>query len=157
MIKRLAHEEEHPSPSPTKEDSISESIEDLDLTPQSPAMSAVFGTGPLGGDLGNGRRSSSQSPSRARRASGTGASQIESTGKFRLPSFGHHKRTASQQSSLDDKGSQKRGDHLTRWFTSGNVIYKNVGLGLMDLVVGLEIVKLANAKGVGSRVESFSP
>lgn len=37
----------------------------------------------------------------------------------------------------------------------GNVIYKSVGFGLMDLVVGGELVQLAERKGVGVRIEDF--
>ncbi|KAH6647445.1 UbiD family decarboxylase [Truncatella angustata] len=66
-----------------------------------------------------------------------------------------HKRRSSSRGSVD-RGKQNRDDHLARWLTSGNVIYKSVGLGLMDLVVGMEIIKLARDRGVGTQVESFS-
>ena len=44
---------------------------------------------------------------------------------------------------------------LKRWLEAGNVIYKSVGLGVMDVAVGYDLVQLADRKGVGTRVESF--
>lgn len=44
---------------------------------------------------------------------------------------------------------------MNNWLINGNVIYKSVGLGLMDLVVGVEVVALAKVKGVGVTVPDF--
>lgn len=44
---------------------------------------------------------------------------------------------------------------LKRWLVAGNVIYKSVGLGLMDLCVGEDIVLLARERGVGTTIEDF--
>lgn len=44
---------------------------------------------------------------------------------------------------------------LMEWLTRGNVIYKSVGLGLMDIVVGNELIAFANRRGVGTRIEHF--
>ncbi|KAK2791345.1 hypothetical protein FQN53_004526 [Emmonsiellopsis sp. PD_33] len=44
---------------------------------------------------------------------------------------------------------------LLEWIRKGNVIYKSVGLGLMDLVVGGDLVALATDRGVGTRIEDF--
>ncbi|OJD40397.1 nad-binding protein [Diplodia corticola] len=44
---------------------------------------------------------------------------------------------------------------LKDWLARGNVIYKSVGLGLMDVVVGAELVALADSRGVGVRIEDF--
>ncbi|TGO69104.1 hypothetical protein BOTNAR_0015g00180 [Botryotinia narcissicola] len=46
-------------------------------------------------------------------------------------------------------------DSMSRWLRNGNVIYKSVGMGLMDLVVGAELIKLAKEKGVGVSVKGF--
>lgn len=46
-------------------------------------------------------------------------------------------------------------DDLSRWLSSGNVIYKSVGMGLMDMVVGTELVRLAKERGVGVCVDNF--
>ncbi|KAL2135106.1 hypothetical protein VTI74DRAFT_9816 [Chaetomium olivicolor] len=51
-----------------------------------------------------------------------------------------------------DKG--KRGN-LEQWLKTGNVIYKSVGLGLMDLSIGMHIVGFAKDKGVGTNVQGF--
>ncbi|TGJ81503.1 hypothetical protein E0Z10_g7267 [Xylaria hypoxylon] len=150
MIKRLVKEEVDSSQPSTETNSLSESVDKLDIGSQSSVMSSIFGT-----DSGSSKRSTSQSPSRAKRDSST--TRTASPSGFRMPSFRHHKRTGSQRSTTEDKEYQKRDDHLARWLTSGNVIYKSVGLGLMDLVVGLEVIALANARGVGTHVENFSP
>ncbi|EKG13307.1 Ornithine cyclodeaminase/mu-crystallin [Macrophomina phaseolina MS6] len=53
-------------------------------------------------------------------------------------------------------GSLDEGDlGLRDWLERGNVIYKGVGLGLMDVVVGADLVAIADARGVGMRVEHF--
>jgi ornithine cyclodeaminase/alanine dehydrogenase-like protein (mu-crystallin family) len=44
---------------------------------------------------------------------------------------------------------------MCRWLRGGNVIYKSVGMGLMDLVVGSDLVTLARSNGVGVTVEDF--
>lgn len=44
---------------------------------------------------------------------------------------------------------------LKEWLTRGNVVYKSVGLGLMDVVVGNQLVELAREKGIGTFVENF--
>lgn len=44
---------------------------------------------------------------------------------------------------------------LIEWLTRGNVIYKSVGLGLMDVVVGSELVNLADVRSIGTRIDSF--
>ncbi|MCJ1341199.1 hypothetical protein MMC09_006495 [Bachmanniomyces sp. S44760] len=44
---------------------------------------------------------------------------------------------------------------LKRWLEQGNVIYKSVGLGLMDVCVGEDLVIMAREKGVGTVVEEF--
>ncbi|KAF1812175.1 NAD(P)-binding protein [Eremomyces bilateralis CBS 781.70] len=55
------------------------------------------------------------------------------------------------------RGGSQAGDDggLNEWLAKGNVVYKSVGLGLMDVVVGGELVKLANARGIGTKVENF--
>ncbi|KAG6990944.1 hypothetical protein G7Y79_00060g092480 [Physcia stellaris] len=44
---------------------------------------------------------------------------------------------------------------LRRWLESGNVIYKSVGLGLMDICVGEDIVGVAREKDIGTTIEGF--
>ena len=62
--------------------------------------------------------------------------------------FGGKRSTKGGKHGDDDGG-------LGEWLKKGNVIFKSVGIGLMDIVVGSEIVRLANERGLGVHVESF--
>ncbi|KAF6834142.1 UbiD family decarboxylase [Colletotrichum plurivorum] len=64
---------------------------------------------------------------------------------------GIHRRSSSQRSAE----KHKKEDALVRWLRDGTVIYKSVGLGLMDLAVGMHLVELAREKGIGTQVEGF--
>ena len=44
---------------------------------------------------------------------------------------------------------------LRMWLDGGYVFYKSVGIGLMDICVGEDLVALAMQKGIGTRVEGF--
>lgn len=55
----------------------------------------------------------------------------------------------------DEEGEDRAQKSLVEWLQRGNVIYKSVGLGLMDVVVGMDLVRLADERGVGTRIESF--
>lgn len=69
-----------------------------------------------------------------------------------------HRRKTSQSSSSDGgagKRKREREDHMCRWLQGGNVIYKSVGLGLMDLTVGMKVIEFARDKGVGTHVPGF--
>ena len=46
-------------------------------------------------------------------------------------------------------------ESLAPWLETGNVLYKSVGLGLMDLSVGMHLVEFAKEKGVGTFVQGF--
>ncbi|KAK0628993.1 hypothetical protein B0T17DRAFT_524319 [Bombardia bombarda] len=66
--------------------------------------------------------------------------------------------TADNASSISKKKQHQKDadrDHMARWLQAGNVIYKSVGLGIMDLTVGLAVIAHAKEKGVGSHVEGF--
>lgn len=106
----------------------SSELEKLELSPSNngSSMSTVFGS------------EKSKSPSRTSSPSRKG---------FSL----HHRN--SSHSSVDRQ--KRREDHFARWLQGGNVIYKSVGLGLMDLTVGMQLIEFAKAKGVGSHVEGF--
>ncbi|KAL4806860.1 hypothetical protein BDV18DRAFT_120597 [Aspergillus unguis] len=54
----------------------------------------------------------------------------------------------SSKSADDEK-------HLREWVERGNVIFKGVGLGLMDLVTGTELVELAETRKIGTTVVEF--
>ncbi|KAG9243695.1 hypothetical protein BJ878DRAFT_509453 [Calycina marina] len=54
-----------------------------------------------------------------------------------------------------EKKQSKDERDMTEWLARGNVIYKSVGLGLMDLVVGNELVKLAKDGEYGTIISDF--
>ncbi|KAI9931752.1 hypothetical protein AWENTII_001606 [Aspergillus wentii] len=55
------------------------------------------------------------------------------------------------QAGDDDEDAKS----LREWVQRGNVIFKSVGLGLMDLVTGGDLVRLARERNVGTTVEDF--
>ena len=61
------------------------------------------------------------------------------------------KKAALKEIELGGPGEQG----LVEWLTKGNVIYKSVGLGLMDLVVGGDVVTLARERGIGTTIADF--
>ena len=61
------------------------------------------------------------------------------------------KKAALKELELGGEGEKG----LVEWLTRGNVIYKSVGLGLMDLVVGSDLITLSREKNVGTTVEDF--
>jgi ornithine cyclodeaminase/alanine dehydrogenase-like protein (mu-crystallin family) len=52
-------------------------------------------------------------------------------------------------------GESPKKQKLEKWLQTGNVIYKSVGLGLMDLSVGMYVIEFAKGKEVGTQVEGF--
>lgn len=44
---------------------------------------------------------------------------------------------------------------LREWIEKGNVIYKSVGLGLMDVCVGEDVCRLARERGIGTVIDGF--
>ena len=61
------------------------------------------------------------------------------------------KRAALKEVELGGEGEKG----LVDWLVRGNVIYKSVGLGLMDLVVGGDVVTLARERGFGTTILDF--
>ncbi|CAK7563145.1 MAG: hypothetical protein SEPTF4163_001004 [Sporothrix epigloea] len=92
-----------------------------------------------------GSHSRSASPSRS---GGSTSSFLSSL----TPGRSSHRRSSSQASTDRRK---KADDHSARWLQRGNVIYKSVGLGIMDLSVGLHLIDFAREKGVGIQVDGF--
>ncbi|ROW06706.1 hypothetical protein VPNG_06693 [Cytospora leucostoma] len=96
---------------------------------------------------GSSHRSSSRPASPSPRSGGGGLS---------LPLFHRRKSSYSGSDSASrEKKKKEREDHMAKWLQAGNVIYKSVGLGLMDLAVGIKVVEFARRKGVGMHVEDF--
>ncbi|KAK3956712.1 hypothetical protein QBC32DRAFT_249947 [Pseudoneurospora amorphoporcata] len=63
--------------------------------------------------------------------------------------------TEREQSKKDKKKKKEKEGELARWLQKGNVIYKSVGLGLMDLTVGMQLVDFAEHKGERNGVGSI--
>lgn len=103
-----------------------------------PSMSTVFRSSEDGVN-GNGSRPASPS----RNSSFTGSL--------------FHRRKSSQGGSGSEREKKKKEheDHMCRWLQAGNVIYKSVGMGLMDLTVGMKVIEFAKQKGVGTHVDGF--
>ncbi|OQO13442.1 hypothetical protein B0A48_01670 [Cryoendolithus antarcticus] len=65
-------------------------------------------------------------------------------------------RLCKEKGEVNGKGCEFQGGAgLKEWLTRGNVVYKSVGLGLMDVVVGGEIVRMARERGMGVTIEDF--
>jgi ornithine cyclodeaminase/alanine dehydrogenase-like protein (mu-crystallin family) len=61
------------------------------------------------------------------------------------------KKAAMKEIELGGKGEKG----LRDWLMKGNVLYKSVGLGLMDLRVGWDLVILARERGIGTTIPDF--
>ncbi|GIZ45456.1 hypothetical protein CKM354_000862200 [Cercospora kikuchii] len=68
-------------------------------------------------------------------------------------------RRAAERGEKVDVGKEgcqlQENSGLKEWLTRGNVIYKSVGLGLMDIVVGNELLRMGKEKNIGLTVENF--
>jgi ornithine cyclodeaminase/alanine dehydrogenase-like protein (mu-crystallin family) len=97
---------------------------------------------------------------------GRGANPRPSAAPFLLPrdssTAAPHARKASASESTT--GTTTGGGHggsesdsaMSYWLKHGDVIYKSVGFGLMDLVVGMQVIKAAADTGAGHQVPGFS-
>lgn len=61
----------------------------------------------------------------------------------------------TRSSSTDSRKGVRKNDAMSKWLSDGNVIYKSVGMGLMDLVVGSDLVSLARKNGIGTTIPKF--
>lgn len=57
--------------------------------------------------------------------------------------------------NISSTAGEQNMERLACWLGTGNVIYKSVGLGLMDLSVGLHMIQYAQQKGVGTQIQGF--
>jgi hypothetical protein len=128
MLKRMAAEDsDADNQSTTSLDSTELENLRLDVSSGTPSLASVFSGSDQSGDSG-----------------ATPHSQGSSI-------FSFHKRSSSRGSA----DRQKKEDGMARWLSQGTVIYKSVGLGLMDLTVGLHLVKLAAEKKIGVHIPGF--
>ena len=61
------------------------------------------------------------------------------------------KKAATKEIELGGPGEQG----LLDWLMKGNVIYKSVGMGLMDLVVAGDLIRMARERDIGVTIEDF--
>ena len=73
----------------------------------------------------------------------------------RKGSFSLRSRSSSQRPMERKKKQTEKEDQMCSWLSNGNVIYKSVGMGLMDLVVGADLVRIARAKKIGITIDDF--
>lgn len=78
------------------------------------------------------------------RQAGLGAEQLVELGELIMV-----KKAALKE--IENGGEGEQG--LKKWLAAGNVIYKSVGLGVMDISVGEGLVALAGEKGVGTQLD----
>ncbi|KAK8069430.1 hypothetical protein PG994_006046 [Apiospora phragmitis] len=151
MIRKAAEEEDSVASASRSGSSadITADLDKLEIASHSSAMSSIYGR--------NSTEAASSNPEHGEGddgGSGRGSRSPKRSGSYTSLFSKMHKPRPSSQGS--DRNKQDEPDHLARWLTSGNVIYKSVGLGLMDLVVGTEIIRLAKEKGMGHHIENFS-
>ncbi|KAK7931791.1 UbiD family decarboxylase [Apiospora marii] len=165
MIRKAAEEEDSIASASTpgstlSSTDISSDLDKLDLASGSSAMSSIYGRNSAEAALE--RRGSGSGDAGGGESSGRGTGSPKRSGSYTSLFSKVHKRRSSSQGSIRAKQQQQQQqqqdqpDHLARWLTSGNVIYKSVGLGLMDLVVGTELIRLAKEKGMGHHIADFS-
>jgi hypothetical protein len=127
---QFAHEEDE---SAVEDDEPRASVDSMDLSKSSLALALQ--------DV----NSKSRSPSRS--------SSFSSLSR-RSSSLLSHRRPQGSELATERRES-KDGEQMGRWLSKGNVIYKSVGLGLMDLCVGMELIRLAEKKGLGVYFDDF--
>ncbi|MCJ1315548.1 hypothetical protein MMC15_000868 [Xylographa vitiligo] len=77
---------------------------------------------------------------------GIGAEQLVEVGELVMV-----RKAAMKEIEMGGEGEQG----LKRWLEGGNVIYKSVGLGIMDLCVGEDLISLAQDRGMGTTIDDF--
>ncbi|TVY75896.1 Uncharacterized protein LSUE1_G004676 [Lachnellula suecica] len=82
----------------------------------------------------------------ASNSTGRSGSTSTNTSSTSAPSK-HRKRKEKKQSARENE--------MSDWLSKGNVVYKSIGLGLTDLVVGGDLVQMARERGVGVTIERF--
>lgn len=56
---------------------------------------------------------------------------------------------------VERNGSDAVKNSLQTWLHTGPIIYKSVGLGIMDLAIGQALINLAREAGIGTRLDEF--
>jgi phosphoribosylformylglycinamidine synthase len=56
---------------------------------------------------------------------------------------------------IDGLREGKEGEEVKKWLEEGSVVYKSVGVGVMDIAIGKALMSLAGEKGVGVQLDDF--
>lgn len=136
-----------------------DSITDINST-SSDTMS--LSTSSMSGVFGGGKHTPSISKSSRTSFSASIGERIRSmsidSSKTGRSAYSHKKHSSgggTPKPLRRSKSNEDRNDVMTRWLGKGNVIYKSVGMGLMDLVVGREVLYLARARDIGVSIPDF--
>lgn len=128
MLHRLAAEESESDTLISQTSTETSDLERSELGDKTSAMASILNGEPR-----------SASPTNSSSSGGRKSS-------FRLP---------FRSKSNSSNSEKKEEDALVRWLRDGTVVYKSVGLGLMDLVVGMHLVQVAQEKKIGTQVTGF--
>lgn len=131
-----------------EQDDDESAIDDSEPYSSMDSLNLSDGRSSLASVLGEPSSSGGSSSRRSSRSGSFGSISRRSSLIFR-------KRNHTLGAHPPERKQSKDERQMNDWLVNGNVIYKSVGLGLMDLVVGVELVKLANAKHVGTRIPDF--
>jgi hypothetical protein len=129
MLHRLAAEESESDTPASQASTETSDLDNLDLGNKTSAMASALNSEPRPASPTN------SSSSGGRRSS------------FRLP--------FRSKSNTSNPEKEKEENALVRWLRDGTVVYKSVGLGLMDLVVGMHLVNVAQEKKIGTQIAGF--
>jgi ornithine cyclodeaminase/alanine dehydrogenase-like protein (mu-crystallin family) len=146
LVEELFHHDDEESA--IDDSSTSESTQSLESTPISPLSPSDTKVSSLALAFREQSFESTTSKSPTRKSS---FSSLSRRGSKVL----RNRHGSSSSNAPLKKTASKEEEEMSRWLHKGNVIYKSVGLGLMDLVVGTEIVRMAKEKGVGATFEDF--
>jgi len=81
--------------------------------------------------------------------------QVVELGELFMLKRDAEKRMAEKGEKVESGCNFQDNGGLKEWLTKGNVIYKSVGLGLMDVVVGNELIIKARERGIGTTINNF--
>lgn len=87
--------------------------------------------------------------------SGNKKGRSRRSSKSSRSSFSFKKRSGSVTSLKKPKEEEEKDHQMRRWLSTGNVVYKSVGMGLMDVVVGGDLVRMARERNIGVTVQNF--
>ena len=52
-------------------------------------------------------------------------------------------------------GGLRKESGVQKWLQEGFVVYKSVGVGIMDIAIGRALMEVAKEKGIGMHLDNF--